>query len=129
MNAITKAGPGGKLSSLEAIEWARQRLEEARTFEDVLEISDRAADRVAERVRAVRDEATQSAGGAMGLKRSQPLELEHTRDPEREFERELERVRQAPSDAPAHEVARRAALADIVERAHAKWAEIGRQRA
>ncbi len=42
MNAITHAG-SSKLSSLEAIEEARLRLQEARSFDDVLEIGDRAA--------------------------------------------------------------------------------------
>jgi hypothetical protein len=49
-----------------------------------------------------------------------PLVLQHVLDPEREFQRELARVHGSDNE-PEHERARRKALAEIIERAHATW--------
>jgi hypothetical protein len=55
---------------------------------------------------------------------NKPLELQHVVDPDRAFERELERIVEPrlakDADDPVWH-ARRAALAAIIERAHAAW--------
>lgn len=53
---------------------------------------------------------------------TKPLHLAHVHDPDRDFERELQRFRHGhATDAPPEVIARRAALADAIERAHAAY--------